>query len=177
MLKRFIVMGGASRGNITIGAEFNAFADCEALSICMKSCSKEGSVSVTLLTWETTLAYGLEFEFVDECFSSENTKSNFLGLISQLSLNKTRTPGDTPFHKYGYLIPDPLAMAVALEENRAIASIEPHHAVVELSGLHTRGMLIFDHDDLFHASKNRNVNRVTGLDRSVVKELLIAIKL
>ena len=117
---------------------------------------------VVLVTWETCLAYGLDYDFVgawlggataagshDDASTPDPLSSlpHFMAAISSSSIAKSRAPG--PFQKFRYLIPDPLAVAVALRpRDVATALLGPFSVRVELHGTLTRGMTVVDWDGL-----------------------------
>ena len=63
-----------------------------------------------------------------------------------------------PWSKCGLLIPDPLAMCVALCFNTVVKNTQQYFATYELNGKRTRGQVVIDYDGLFSAiEKNQLV--------------------
>ena len=86
---------------------------------------------VQLVTWELTLAHGCPWEWVESAWFAQPTeKSAFLRRISGFTHALMR---GGPLSAHGFLIPDPLAVAVALRPAIVTASALSH-ATVELGG-------------------------------------------
>lgn len=66
------------------------------------------------------------------------------------------------------LIPDPLAMAVALDSSLVRASSR-HYVTVELGGRHTRGQTVIDHEK--RLGREPNVDIVSDIDVDGVYQL------
>ncbi len=130
LLEGLYVMGGAhtGRGNTKRrAAEFNFAADPEAAHAVLAAFPR-----VTLLTWETTLAHPLPWE----AHEALSRRFSFYRKITDHTARYLRGKGQA-----GLLIPDPLAMATALFPELK-AETEEIHALIELGGVHTRGMLV-----------------------------------
>jgi len=145
LLEGLYLMGGAhtGRGNTKRrAAEFNFAADPEAAHAVLA-----GFPRVTLLTWETTLAHPLPWE-VHEALGQ---RFPFYRAITGVTARYLRQKG-LP----GLLIPDPLAMAAALFPELKTETKETG-ALVELGGVHTRGMLVT-------GGEEKNAELVLGVD-------------
>lgn len=160
LLRRLVVMGGAhrARGNTAHwAAEFNFYYDPEAAQIVVQAFPE-----LTLLTWETTLAHPLNWAEHEALAALGTPRAHFYEAITRRTrafLESHRAPG--------MLIPDPLAMALALEPGLALAD-ERHRGWVETCGTHARGQLILDHGG---SGEPPNVRVVTELDRAGVLSL------
>ena len=154
-VKHLIFMGGSrfARGNANLTAEFNAFADPESFQIVLRHFRGKA----TMIGWDLTVKHGVPFEFVKESWMGSASDSiyglrpaaSFLSICSADIIQKSQTG---PWGGSGLLIPDPLAMVVALEPSVVLSSIYCW-ATVETSGKRTKGMLVIDYDDLFAAKR------------------------
>lgn len=136
-VKDFYFMGGAiaARGNTeNVTAEFNIFCDPEAAFIAL-----EAFPHAALLSWETTLAYPIPAATFRSLISKQSVASQFLAGISQQTFDYVSGIGFP-----GYLIPDPLAMAIALDPS-IIRQAGDYHVTVELAGTLTRGQTVIDY--------------------------------
>jgi len=159
LLRRLVVMGGAhtARGNTPHwAAEFNFYYDPEAAQMAVQAFEE-----LTLVTWETTLAHPINWEEHDRLAALDTPRARFYAAITRTTrgfLEKRGLPG--------LLIPDPLAMAAALDPG-AVTAEARHRGWVETCGVHTRGQLVLDHG---RSPETPNVRVVTGMDRARVFE-------
>ncbi len=164
-VRRCIMMGGTGRGpgNVTPVAEFNIWVDPEAAAIVLRS-----GLDITMVGWDACLA--------DATFSEDDLESlrvlgtplaRFCVGIQQVSRQRAITEGRVE----GICIPDPLAMAVALEP--AIITESRRLGVgVETSGDLTSGQTVVDHlgvtgrapncEVVFRADRRRFMEMVRG---------------
>lgn len=163
-VKDLIIMGGtdSARGNVTWMAEFNFYADPEAAHIVLSAFPR-----ASLVTWECTLTHQLEWEWFTQWVQTDTPKGRFMHAITARYSALIRRE----FRATGYFIPDPLAMAVAINP-QLVLEAEARHATVELWGQHTRGQTVIDYAEL--KPKARNVSIVRKLDMAGVKALLQA---
>ena len=158
-IKEFIFMGGAhsaigNTANVT--AEWNIYCDPEAAYITLKAFPQARMVS-----WEATLEHPLNWEQYDEIAAIPTRAGAFFkatGLLTSTAEHRS----------HPYLIPDPLAMAVALEPS-IIRKSAPHYITVELGGTHSRGQTVIDHAKRLRRAPNVEV--VTELDTQGVFEM------
>ncbi|XOB98546.1 nucleoside hydrolase [Deinococcota bacterium DY0809b] len=160
LLRRLVVMGGAhaARGNTPHwAAEFNFYFDPEAAQMVVQAFPE-----TTLVTWETTLAHPLLWTEHEALAARGTPRARFYAAITRTTRRFLEEKG-LP----GLLIPDPLAMAAALEPG-LVTSVEHHRGWVETCGTHSRGQLVLDHG---RSGLEANVRVVTGLDREGVRAL------
>lgn len=161
-IKQFVFMGGtiAAHGNTpSVAAEWNIYCDPEAAHIVLQAFPE-----ATMLSWETTLQHALDWEQCDELIALKSDAAQFFTGISQSTMDFFRNRASPP----GYLIPDPLAMAITLQPALA-THIAPHFVAVELNGAHTRGQTVIDYVGV--TGKQPNVNIVTKVDMDGVFNL------
>lgn len=154
--KRLVIMGGAyyAQGNTpNLPVEFNFYADPDAAAVVF-----DNWPSLTLVTWEATLAHGIDLMKYNELMRFENKRSQFLNKISQ----KLMVFMQEVFHRDVSYLADPLAMAVLLEENIVLEAAEKY-VQIERMGAMTRGMTVVDWAD--HSNKEPNVVIIKEVDR------------
>jgi purine nucleosidase len=137
----FVFMGGtiAAIGNTrNLAAEYNMYCDPEAALITLDAFPES-----TMVPWETALKHPFLWTSFDELAQRPSDAGRFFRetTASTVAFLKQIRP------EAGYLLPDPLAMAITLDSTLIRAS-ERHHVTVELHGQHTRGQTIVDHLDL-----------------------------
>jgi purine nucleosidase len=162
--KRLIVMGGdiLGSGNMPNGAEFNTFADPEAMAVVL-----ENWPGLWLVSWETTVKHRLPAVFVEELSSRGTPSSEFFRQIRRSMLEAMlKEHGEPSMHAA-----DSLALAVALEPDIVTRS-ELRPVSVELGGRHARGHTIVDWNN--YSGLVPNVNVVLELDFDRLRELLLA---
>jgi purine nucleosidase len=150
-IKRLVFMGGTTSavGNTEVfTAEFNIWVDPEAAHIVLDSFKEAEMVS-----WETTLRHPWTWEQFDRLAGITSTPyGRFFNGITAFWSRIART-----IHGFsGFLLPDPLAMAVALEPELVVRS-ERRFMAVELNGKWTRGETIIDYPSLSKQSPNTQV--------------------
>jgi purine nucleosidase len=161
-IKRFVFMGGtiAAVGNTPmVTAEWNIYCDPEAAYIALHVFPE-----ATMVSWETTLHHPLSWQQYDMLASSQSDAGRFFhGITSENAVLYRETR-----EARGYLVPDPLAMAVTLDPD-LIKKSDPHFVTIELQGAHTRGQTVIDY--VGRHGKKPNVRIVTELDRDGLFEM------
>ena len=154
-VKRCVIMGGTGvlPGNATPLSEFNWWIDPEAVHIVLES-----GMKVEMVGWDVSLADSV----IDTDLAEELRNLGPLGQFSIDIQKALRRFIQEVTGRTGFDLPDPIAMAVALEPD--IATSEAHLRVEVSLGLgHERGQTIVDH--LGNTKREPNCRVVYRVDR------------
>jgi purine nucleosidase len=157
------VMGGTSdgTGNVSPSAEFNIWVDPEAAAIVFDS-----GLPITMVGWDNSYKYAMLKEKEIERFKSLNTKySDFCIDIQKTLIELTHSW----YGFYGFDLPDPITMAVAID-NSVILESQQLHVIVDTRDGITRGQTIVDFYD--NEKGNQNVRVVTKSDNEMFLNML-----
>lgn len=135
-IKRLVFMGGTieARGNThMVSAEWNIYCDPEAAYRVLRAFPR-----AEMLSWETTLRHPLTWAQYDALTQLETPAARFFTAITQGLMQRWRRPGSD------FLMPDPLAMAAALDPT-IVTHSSARYVSVEMHGALTRGQTVIDH--------------------------------
>ncbi|KAL7385630.1 hypothetical protein ABVT39_025454 [Epinephelus coioides] len=142
-LRGLYIMGGntESRGNTTVCGEFNFAADPEAAYIVLN----DYQCPTYLACWEFTCYSKLSWEFCDAWLAQDTNKARFMARIFRHSIEASQSER---FEKEfvagtGFISCDSYAVAAAVDDS-FITESDQYPVSVELTGTHTRGMMIVD---------------------------------
>lgn len=162
-VKSVVVMGGAGlgSGNITPVAEYNMYVDAEAASIVLRS-----GMPITLVGWDVSVGKSFINEEDIHYLTSRKSKIADFCVRCNRSLqefNRRR------FGRDGFDLPDPVAVAVAIQPD-IVTELFAAYADVETRGELTYGQIVIDHLGLLGRKSNVHVCRST--DSEKFKKLL-----
>lgn len=161
------VMGGTSdgSGNVSAAAEYNIWVDPEAAQIVFNS-----GLAITMVGWDNSYKYAmLKDKEINELKSLKTKYADFCVDIQKTLIELTYAS----YGFYGFDLPDPITMAVALD-NDIILESQQLHVLVDVRDGITRGQTIVDYFNVEQG--DQNVRVVTKSDNlgflNLLKELV-----
>jgi purine nucleosidase len=136
LLRRLVMMGGTSDavGNVAPVAEFNVWADPEAARVVLRS-----GAPIEMVGWDISRKYAVFTPEQADWLAGLGPVGVFAVAIQAKLIEFT----SAVTHLAGFDLPDPIAMAVALDPSVA-TDVRRHHVDVELAGELTRGQTVVD---------------------------------
>jgi purine nucleosidase len=162
-ISKLVLMGGAvsGQGNASSAAEFNILADPEAAAIVFAV----GFTDLSIISWETTLHHPIPWSDFDSLLEIDTDRARFFQSISQNTVKFLRDVLQLP----GFLMPDPLAAAVALEPG-CVREVQKLPVRVEVVGEIGRGLTSVDWLNQFGSPPNAHI--VQGIDTDQVMQMI-----
>jgi inosine-uridine nucleoside N-ribohydrolase len=161
-LRRLVMMGGTSDavGNVAPVAEFNIWADPEAARVVFRS-----GAPIEMVGWDISRAYAVFTPEQSAWLAGLGPVGEFCVAIQAKLVAFTATVT----HLAGYDLPDPIAMAVALDPSVA-TEVRRFHVDVEVAGELTRGQTVVDR--LGVGRREPNVDVVLEASREAFERVL-----
>ena len=157
LIKHCYIMGGTSdyHGNVTPISEYNCWADPEAADAVFAS-----ELEKTMIGWDISRKFATFVPSEVDTIRALNTDLATVAMdiqkaVAHYALTTTKLEG--------FDLPDPIAMAVALDESVILEERQAAVTVVMGDGP-TRGMTIIDDRD--YSSRLKNTRVVTKADRA-----------
>ncbi|KAJ8013286.1 hypothetical protein DPEC_G00051680 [Dallia pectoralis] len=163
-LKGLYIMGGntESRGNTTSCAEFNFAADPEAAYMVLK----DFMCPTYIACWEFTCYSKLPWSWCDDWLAQQSEKARFMERIFSHSIefsNSERSRAEM-VDGMGFVSCDSYAMAAAIDDEFVTRS-DKVAVSVELTGTHTRGMMVLDTLGILKKTHKAFVVRKVNMER------------
>lgn len=158
LLRATVMMGGAvhGRGNATAVAEFNIYADPEAAAMVF-----ERGLNPVVLPWETTVETPVPWDIWQDLVESGPIGRSFVAPMMAHSTRRSRDERKTP----GILLPDPLAMAIALDP--ACGRTHNGYVAVETSGSVARGLMAVDAHGITGKQANASIVNYVNIEQLI----------
>lgn len=150
LVKQCTIMGGVGkgRGNITPVSEFNIWVDPEAAKMVFDS-----GMKMKMVGWDISRNHAcIDPELCDEIKAIGTPLAEFSmdiqNTVKNFSTDITKLPG--------FDLPDPIAMAIAMDETVATETAHVYVEVIIADGL-TRGQTVVDHVNVTKKAPNMEV--------------------
>jgi purine nucleosidase len=163
-IKRCVVMGAVADhiGNVTPVAEFNMWVDPEAVDVVLQS-----GMNLEFVGWDISRKFAVITQAESAMLRAMDTTFATFTIDIQRVLEKFC---ENETHLAGFDLPDPIAIAYAI--NSSVADeVREMHLVVETQSLATEGMVVMDTLGVLHQTPNALV--VTSARHDVFMSMLM----
>ncbi len=162
---RCVVMGAAADhiGNVTPVAEFNMWCDPDAVEVVLAS-----GMSLEFVGWDISRKYAVVSDAQAQVVRGVGTNLAKFAIdiqcvVAEFCANET--------HIDGFDLPDPIAMAYAID-GKIATEVRELFLAIETSSPHTLGMVVMDTLGITHLKPNAKV--VTSADAALFMSMLVA---
>ena len=163
-VKRCVIMGAVADhiGNVTQVAEFNMWVDPEAVDVVLQS-----GMNLEFVGWDISRKFAVITQAESAMLRAMDTPFATFTIDIQRVLEKFC---ENETHLAGFDLPDPIAIAYAI--NSSVADeVREMHLVVETQSLATEGMVVMDTLGVLHQTPNALV--VTSARHDVFMSMLM----
>jgi purine nucleosidase len=159
MVNECVVMGGIGlgHGNVVPAAEYNIWVDPDAAKIVFES-----GLPITMVGWDISQKYAT----FDDVQAEELKSLSPLGAFCVDIQEGLRRFGVEKLDLGGFDLPDPIAMAVAIDPT--VATVTKHlHVAIETKSELTRGATVVDHLGITGQEPNTRVVLAASRERFI----------
>jgi len=157
MVERCVIMGGIGlgHGNVVPAAEYNIWVDPEAAKMVFES-----GLPITMVGWDVSQKYAT----FDDAEAERLRRISPLGEFCVAIQTHLRKFGMEKLGLAGFDLPDPIAMAVAIDP--AVARVVKRlHVEIETTSSLTRGAVVVDHLGITENPPNADIVLEASRDR------------
>ncbi len=157
MVERCVIMGGIGlgHGNVVPAAEYNIWVDPEAAKMVFES-----GLPITMVGWDVSQKYAT----FDDAEAERLRRISPLGEFCVAIQTHLRKFGMEKLGLAGFDLPDPIAMAVAIDP--AVATVVKRlHVEIETTSSLTRGAVVVDHLGITENPPNADIVLEASRDR------------